>query len=208
MALLTSELQRIKVELGYNALTLSALPYAQDGVTEIFEQVVRPYLQAGELNHSSTAVVASSAPAVVTLTVLTTPTAIAVGDRVVVDQDTSQEAAHVQSVTSSTVSIALVKAHSGTYPITVEGGESIVRQFLNECIAISYRISRASTRAGIKRADEVEFFPATTTQRGVLDDLIRLQAYWRNELARAIGVANLRDQGFGSGGGSQYLENY
>lgn len=207
MALLQSELQRLKVELGYNALTLSALPYAQDGVTEIFEQVVRPYLQAGELNYSSTAVVASTTPAAVTLTVLTTPTAIAVGDRLIVDQDTFQEAAHVQSVTSSTVSIALSKAHAGTYPLTVEGGEAIVRYYLGQCILIADRISRSATRAGIKKADEVEFFPSKNDQRGVVDDLMRLQRYWRNELASAVGVPNLRESGSG-GNSTQLLENY
>jgi hypothetical protein len=207
MALLMSELQRAKIELGYNALTLSALPYAADGVTEIFEQVVQPYLQAGELNHSSTAVVASASPAVVTLTLNTTPTAILVGDRLIVDQDWSQEAAHVQAVTTSTVSLALHKAHSGTYPVTVEGGEAIVRYYLTQCIQIAERISRSATRAGIKRADEVEFFPSTSEQKGVVDDLLRLQRYWRSELAVAIGVVNLRD-GQSGGRATQYLENY
>jgi len=213
VALLQSELQRLKIELGYNALTLSALPYALDGVTQIFEQVVGPYLQAGELNHSSTGVVvpASGNPTVVTLTLLTTPTAIVQGDRIIVDQDFAQEAAHVQTVTSSTVSLALSKAHAGTYPITVEGGEAIVRYYLGQCISIADRISRAASRSGIKKADEVEFFPSTTNQRGVIDDMLHLQRYWRQELASAVGVANLRDargSGGGSGGGSQLLENY
>jgi hypothetical protein len=212
VALLQSELARLKTELGYNALTLSALPYAADGITQLFEQVVQPYLQAGELNHSSTAVVApsSGAPAVVTLTLLTTPTAIVQGDRLIVDQDGFQEAAHVQNVTLTTVTLALSKAHAGTYPVTVEGGEAIVRYYLGQCIAIADRIVRAAGRAGVKKADEVEFFPSMSNQRGAIDDLIHLQRYWRQELASAVGVANLRDGrgASGGGGGTQLLENY
>ena len=206
MALTTSELARLRIELGYNALTISAASYVSDGVTQIFEQVIGPYLQSGELNRSSTPVAAASAPAVVTLALLTTPTAIAPGDRLIVDDDGAQEAAHVQSVSASTVTLELSKAHAGTYPLTVEGGESIVRYYLRQCIGIAERISRSATRAGIKRADEVEFFPSTSEQKGVVDDLVRLQRYWRGELAVAVGVGDRHAER--SGGGGQLLESY
>ena len=42
-ALTHPQLEQAKIELGYNGLTLSALPYALDGVTQIFEQIVGPY---------------------------------------------------------------------------------------------------------------------------------------------------------------------
>jgi len=206
MALTASELARLRIELGYSGLTISAQSYVADGVTQIFEQVIGPYLQAGELNRTSTPVAAASAPTVVTLALLSTPTTIAPGDRLIVDDDAAQEAAHVQSVTASTVTLELFKAHVGTYPVTVEGAESIVRYYLRQCIAIAERIARSAGRAGIKRADEVEFFQSTTEQNGVIDDLIRLQRYWRGELAQAVGLGDLRAARSGAGG--QLLESY
>lgn len=205
MALLQSELERCKFELGFNLLTLSALPYAWDGVTQIFEQVVQPYLEAGEKNYSATAVVAAASPTQITLALQTTPTAILVGDRLIVDQDVQQEAGHVYAVTSSSVTVALANAHSGTYPLTVEGGESIIRDCLRQCLLIQQQISQASVVVGVKRADEVEFFGTTTQQMGRRSELIELQRYWRNELAQAIGVPNLREERRGSG---SMLVNY
>lgn len=211
MALLTSELERIKFELGYNLLTLSALPYAIDGITQIFEQVVGPYLQAGELNYSTTAVTAVAPPGLptqTTLTLVTSPTTILVGDLVVVDQDVAQERAHVSQVTSDTVTVALLKAHSGTYPITVEGGEAIAREMLRECMMVSWAISRSTTRAGIKKADEVEFYASTDQQMGTRDELLALQRHWRDELGTALGVENLRAAKSGGSSGGQLIENY
>jgi hypothetical protein len=202
--LLTSEIQRIKIELGFNALTLSALPYAFDGVTQIFEQVVQQYLQGGALTYSSTAVTAATTPTIVSLTV-TSATGISVGDRVVVDQDLAQEYSHVSVIAGSTISVALTNAHAGTYPVTVEGGESIVRRYLRECIAIQDKISKVSGRVGVKRVNEIEFFAQTGDQAGVRAELLDLQRYWRNELAAAIGVPNLREEARGAG---QLLESY
>jgi len=207
MSLLNSEISRVKTELGYNELSLSALPYAIDGITQIFSQIVQPYLNAGELNYSATAVAAQSTPTLVTLTLNKAPTAMMVGDRIVVDQDSAQEFAHATAVTSNTVTLALQNAHNGTFPLTVEGGESTARYCLRQCISIADRIGRAASRAGVQKADEVTFFASTATQNGVIDDLIKLQRHWRNELASALGVANLREQRQGGGAGG-LVESY
>ena len=58
MALTSAEVRRIRYELGYNVLAVGAEPYV--GVTQLFEQVIQPYLTAGASTTSSTAVVASS----------------------------------------------------------------------------------------------------------------------------------------------------
>lgn len=206
--LLASELARIKVELGYNAMTISALPYTPNGVTQLFEQVVQAYMQAGELNYSATpvaAVAVGSNPAISILTLQTTPTAIQVGDRLVVDQDLFQESAHVDAITSNSVTIALSGQHVGTYPITVEGGESIVRYYLRQCIAVADRIARSMGRLGVKKVDEIEFFQTTTEGMGVRQELAEAQRYWRGELATVCGVPNLREVARSSG---QTLEAY
>jgi hypothetical protein len=157
MALLPSELARCKFELGYNALSLSALPYAIDGITQMFEQIVAPYLQAGALAFSSTVVVAASAATPVVLT-LSSGTGFTVGSVVIVDQGDTQESSYVQVIAGTSLTVPLLNAHSGTYPVTVEGGESIVRDILRECralggpggsisLAASSAASRSPTRA-------------------------------------------------------------
>lgn len=208
MALLTSELWRLKIELGYNGLTLSALPYAFDGITAIFDQVVVPYLESGTLTTSTTVVTAQAAPTNATLT-LASVVGISLGDRLIVDVDTSQEAAHVSAIVGSAVTLALQFAHGtagAQYQVNQEGAESIVRYRLNQCISIADRIARSANRAGVKKADEVEFFSSGNGQKGVVDDLLRLQAYWRTELATACGCGPNLNPAYG-GGGYTCLEN-
>lgn len=209
MALLPSEIARAKFELGYNALSLSALPYAIDGITQLFEQIVAPYLQAGALSYSSTSVTAATTATVTTLT-LVSGTGFTVGSLIVVDQGDAQEASYVQAVAGSNITVALVNAHSGTYPVTVEGGESIVREILRELRAFSGpngAFTDAMSTAGIKIADkgDVEFFPNSSDGGGTLESLFELQRYWRGELASALGVENLREA---RAGASQTLVSY
>ena len=199
--LLQSELERLKYESGFNLLTLSALPYALDGVTQIFEQVVQPYLQAGVLTYSSTPVAAipvGGSPSPVTLTVVSTA-GIAVGDRLIVDQDLPQEGTHVSAIGAGTITAMLANAHQGTYPVTVEGGEAIIRQLLRECVLIQARISASAGRLGVKRAGDVEFFGTTSNQKGTRGELLELQRYWRGELCEALGIPNLREEARGGG---------
>lgn len=203
MALLPSELARCKFELGYNALSLSALPYAIDGITQMFEQIVAPYLQVGALAFSSTVVVAASAATPVTLT-LSSGTGFTVGSVVIVDQGDAQESSYVQVIAGTALTVPLLNAHSGTYPVTVEGGESIVRDILRECRALGGpggSISLSASSAGIKIADkgDVEFFPNSSNGGGELATLLELQRYWRNELATVLGVENLRESRAGAG---------
>jgi len=199
LALLASEVTRIKIELGYNGLTLSALPYAFDGITAIFDQVLLPYLQAGLLTTSSTDVVAATSPTPVALT-LASVTGLAVGDRMIVDVDAAQETAHISGIAGNAVTLALQNAHTHPYQVNQEGAEAVVRERLNQCIAISARIARAGSRAGVKKADEVEFFASNGSQRGVIDDLRTLQAHWRTELATACGCGPNINAGYGGGG--------
>jgi hypothetical protein len=176
--------------LGYNVLTVSAEPYI--GVARVFELVIQPNLLAGAITTSSTAVTAVAAGALanpVTLT-LASVTGFSVGDRVTVDVDDRQESAMIQAIAGSTITLLLTKTHSGTYTLTVERGESIVREILARLRSIADKLGTAALQqAGIAKVDEIEFFSG---MQGVRYEMQKLQTYWRNELASALGVVNLR----------------
>jgi hypothetical protein len=187
MALLDSEIRRIRYELGYNVLSAGADAYI--GVSAVFEQVIQTYMTAGATTTSATTVAVSSAPTPRTIT-LTSATGFAQFDPVVVDVDSRQERAIVQSVTGSTITLLLLKAHTGTYPVTVEGGESIVRDIVRQLVDLSSKIDGAASQAGIKKVDEVEFFEGGARFLGLAEH----REYLRDELASALGVVNLRTQ--------------
>lgn len=192
MALTTAELYRIRYELGFNLLTTSAIPYI--GVTQIFDQVIQPYLASGTSTTSSTTVTAASTATPVTL-VLASATGFDSLARVVVDVDDREEVATVQSVSGSSITVLLKLAHTGTYPVIVEGAESIVRGILREIRGVHSKITTAANTAGLKRVDVIEFYGNSTavTQTASLSKLLM---HWRDQLAAALGVPNLwRTQG-------------
>lgn len=192
MALLASELQRIKAELGYNVLAVGAEPYV--GVTQLFEQVVQPHTLSGATTTCTTAVTAATAPTARTLT-LADATDFAAGARVIVDVDDRQEVATVESIAGSTITVLLSLAHATSYPVTVEGGESIIRELLGNCIAEGKRLRDAGARAGIAEVDEVKFFAAGADGTDAATRaLSKRREMWRRELAEAIGVPYLRGQ--------------
>jgi hypothetical protein len=195
VALLTSELRRIREELGYNVLDAGAEPYL--GVHAVFDQVIAVYMQGGASTTSSTSVTAATTATPVTLT-LASATGFTAGDNVAIDVDDRYEQARVQAVSGSTITVLLNLAHTGTYPVTVEGGEMIVREILREIAKVKARIGQILTIAGLKRADEVEWYPASKGQ-GPFAELIKLLSFWRDELASALGVVNLRRARMGGG---------
>lgn len=202
MALLDSEIERIRFELGYPVLTNGAEPYI--GISPIFDNVIQPYVSAGASTTSATAVTAASTPTPVTLT-LTSASGFSAGCRVVVDVDGRQEFATVQSISGSTIVVHLSNTHSGTYPVTVEGGETIIREILRHLIklgTVGGLQDQAMSSAGIKKVDEIEFFGDSRTTVSRQLQLERAKTYWRDELASALGLANLR------GGSGQAIANY
>lgn len=201
MALLDSEVARIKAELGYNVLTVGAEPYI--GTASMFTQVIQPYVQSGASTVSSTSVTAASAPTPVTLT-LTSATGFEAGQRVVVDVDSRQEVATIQAVSGSTITLMLSFTHSGSYPVTVEGGEAIVRSILRQIIRITESggtLQGATSQAGLKKVDEVEFFSGPDGSGSRFKSVVEALDYWRDYLASALGVER-RNGGRNSGGSS------
>jgi hypothetical protein len=198
MALTDMELQRLRLELGSPNLETAAEPYI--GIASIFEQVIQPFLLGGAATTSSTTVVAATAPAPATLT-LASAVGFASGDVVIVDVDARQERATVQALSGSTITVLLSLPHVGSYPVVVEGAEAIIRDILAELRALSSgnssTLRRVTARAGIKSLDrgDVEFFGGGSTlgSQGVdpVTQTLRLQNYWRDELARALGIQRL-----------------
>lgn len=192
MALLTSEIRRIRVELGYNALNAGAEPYIS--VVAMFETVISTYLQAGAVTTSSTSVTAQTSPTPVAIT-LDDVTGFTAGDVVVVDVDSRQERATIQALVGSAITLQLLGAHSGaSYPVTVEGGEAIVRDILRKIYSISNpggQLEGFASSAGLKRAEDIEWYSTGSGGSSQFSDLRKLRMYWRDELASVLGVPNL-----------------
>lgn len=184
MALLDSELARIKAELGYNVLTTGAVPYI--GVSQVFEQVIKQNVLSGASTTSSTAVTAASTATVVSLT-LASGTGFSTGDRVVVDVDDFQEIATARSVSGVALSVALKKAHTGTYTVTVEGGETIVRENLARIRETKDKLASQFGSGALKKVDEVEFYQVAgnVSAFGVLGQNLM---WWREQLAACLGL--------------------
>ncbi len=209
MGLSNAEVLRIKYELGYGLLSVAAEPYIS--YVSLFSQIIQPYLTAGDATRSSTAVAAATEPTPVTLT-LVSATGFTAGDRVVIDVDSRQESSTIQALTGTSMTVLLMGVHSGSYPVEVEGGVSIVRAILRKLQAIGGlgasasldAISQALASAGIKKLDEVEFFGGVPSSQTRIGQVKSLQNYWRDELASVLGIVRLNAGGGGGGSVSMY----
>lgn len=201
MALLDSEIQRIRFELGYTVLGVNSEPYVEYFGT--INRIVALYLNAGATTTSTTTVAVADVLTQRTLT-LASATGFVAGATIYVDVLPQQERAVVQSISGSNVVVYLQKAHVGSYPVTVDGGESIIREKLAQLYAIDEKLSAALNTAGLKRVDDIEFYGGTkATSQAVM--LSQLRDMRRDELASALGVVNLHKV---RKGGSQSFSVY
>jgi len=183
MALLQSELIRLKAELGFNVLAVGAEPYIS--IVALFDQVIAPYMTAGAATTSSTSVSAQESLTPVTLT-LADSTGFSEWCRVVVDVDARQEIATARAITGATVTLDLRRAHTGTYPVTVEGGESIVREYLARIREVKAEMAGTFGEGQLKQVDEISFYQSgVNTLFGNLGGQL---AWWRDELASILGI--------------------
>lgn len=207
MALLDSEIQRIRAELGYPVLSISAEPYI--GFTAVFQQVIKPYTEAGASTTSSSTVVVATVPTPTSL-VLASATGFAAGAVAIVDVDARQERATISAISGATITVQLTKAHVGTFPVTIEGGESLIRDHLTQLRLLSEgmngqagTIAAIRSRVGLKKVEDVEFFGggSTLASQGLdpLKQILELREYWRDELAALLGIPRLNKQGGGGG---------
>jgi hypothetical protein len=186
MALTTGELQRIRIELGYSALSLAAEPFV--GVTALFENVVYRYLLGGATTTSSTSVDAATTATPVAIT-LASATGFATGDVVWVDVDDRMESATIQNLSGAIATVQLRNAHSGTYPVSQDCGEADARAKLREIKALKAERAGSIGTGELKKVDEIEFYQtrsASTAFSTFQADLMIL----RDELAAALGVPN------------------
>lgn len=185
MALLDSEVIRIKAELGYHVLTSEATAYM--GYEALFDTVVQPFMSAGATTTSATSISAADPAEVVGVT-LADATGFELGARVVVDVDSFQEQATIRAISGASIALILSLAHSGTYPVTVEGGETIVREILGHIRATKQKLGEVEGEGSLKKVDEIEFYQSGGSTFGNLG--IQL-SFWREELAAAIGIQSL-----------------
>lgn len=196
MALTTGELQRIRIELGFNALSVGAAPFVN--VTALFETIIATYIQAGAATTSATSVTAATAATPVAL-VLTSATGFASGDVVWVDVDDRIESATIQNLSGTSATVQLRNAHSGTYPVTLDCGEAEARAKLREIKALKLSRSSSIGTGELKKVDEVEFYQSrggSTAFQLFQRDLMCL----RDELAASLGAPNMWRQRSAAGG--------
>ncbi len=185
MALLDAEIWKIKAELGYSLVEVGAEPYI--GYVAIFNSVIQQFMNAGASTTSSTSVAAADNPTLATLT-LADATGFSSGARVAIDVDAFAETATIRSLSGSTITLFLQKAHTGTYPVYIEGGESIVREILRRIEDVKAQMAQTFGEGPLKKVDEIEFYQATMDLFGMLGEQLK---YWRRELAAAVGVCDM-----------------
>lgn len=203
MPLTDGELWRAKHELGFNMMEVGAEPYFE--VVAIFEQVIQTYLNEEATTTSSTTVAKAEDeddPEPVALTVVSA-TDMVVHATIVVDVDHRREVATIQSVSGSVITAMLTKAHSGTYPVSLDGGITIVREILRGLRKIAVTLGEDGVDTlGIERVDEIKFKGGDhSTWIGLKNEQMRL----RDELSSAFGLPNYWRSRGGSG---QRMEAY
>lgn len=196
MALSTSELVRLRAEMGFNVLSVGAEPYIS--YVAIFDRVIQVYMQGGASTTSSTAVTAATTPTVVTLTLLSA-VGFTAGDKAVIDVDSFMETPTIRAVSGSTIDVALSLAHTGTYPVTVEGGETLIREMLRKIQGVKDQFAQVVQTAGLKRAEDIEWYQAGAGNSAAggsaqLAALFAQRDYYREELSALLGVPNLWKQ--------------
>jgi hypothetical protein len=183
MAFTDSEIARMRVELGYNVMSNSAVPYIQ--ITNVFDQVIAQYALSDVSTTSVTTVSEPTAPTPATI-VVASATGISAGCSLVVDVDSRREVVTVQNVSGSSVTAIFSKAHSGTYPVSVDSGETIVREILQQLADLNKTLSSRMSAAGIKKVDEIEF----SDSKSAWLEFTNARDYLRDQLASALGIAN------------------
>jgi hypothetical protein len=186
VTLLDSEIQRCKAELGGHLLDPSST-YGDDWSGR-FETAVKPYMTAGAVTSSTTSVIPESPPVPAAIT-LASATGFAQFARVVVDVDARQEVVTTQSLSGASLTALFTKTHSGTYPVTVEGGESIVREKLAELNAARTQRAKSKGRGAMKAiVGDIEWHDTKSSAFQLSSQEI---STLRDELAAILGVENL-----------------
>ena len=193
-------LDRIRYELGYSAVTQTGEPYVS---WTLLPDVAFDNLGSGAETTTATAVATADVGTAVTL-VLTSGTGFVSNVRIHVDVGAQREVVVAQSVVTTALTARFTKVHAGTYPVEVESGESMLRTLIFKLDDIRDQIQDSFATAGIKVADEVEFFEGAGGD-AVLASLWGQRQRWRAELASLLKLPDYSNRGRGA---TSQLEAY
>lgn len=222
MAFSFGDVQRLKWELGYNAVNIGAEAYVLNSYVAVFDAAIAPYLiDQGSTSTSTVTASSTGAPSNTTVTVAANPNVTGaqianvygqifqVGTKIVVDVGPQQETdVVIQAISGLVLTVALQNAHGPTqFPVVLQGGEHIARDILSRLDVLNTQIKGyAPAVAGLSQADEAKFYAAQRGRRGQLDTfgaLMEQRDMARRDLAALLGIQNLWDmKRFGDGGGS------
>jgi hypothetical protein len=181
--------------------------FTLEGYAAVFDSAIEPYL-IDQGSTSTTAVTAASPAANVQITVAANPaitganvnvygSVFRVGSHLVVDVGPQQEVdIIVQAISGLVLTVALANAHGPTvYPVVLKGGEWVVRDIIVRLDAVNAQLKGyAPTIAGLKKADETEFYASQKGRRGqknAAEDLYDQRDMARRDLCTALGIPNL-----------------
>lgn len=184
MATLTDdEINVIRSELLDNVLDVDASPYF--GYTSIYN-IIRDNVSSSSVAATTSATTVASVGAT-TITVASA-TGLTAAMRVQLDVDGSREVVTIRNVSGFVLSVICKKLHSGTYPVEVISGLTIVRGILADLSSLREVNSLdALGSLGLKRVDEVEFKDGVDVATAIKAQRDR----WRMDLATAIGLGGV-----------------
>jgi hypothetical protein len=201
MALTDSEIQSLRYHLGYGNVGIAS-PYLPDTFLEIFRDVVAPNIEAGTVTSSATATTAGD---LATIT-LVDATDFAAYTRAVIDVGDDQETVVVKAVSGLTITARFANAHTGTYPVAIESGETRLRSLLGSADAAHAKLTATTAidSAGLKRAEDIEWYPDAQVTGGVVG--VQLRAY-RQIVGQIADLVRVRPRWESARGGGQ-MESY
>jgi hypothetical protein len=210
VALRAEEILQIKYELGVSVNLIGAEPYIT--YVAIFDKAIAPYI-IDPTTTSVTPVTAAPTGAAIALTLAAVPViagsttpAFTVGTSVNVDVGPNAETAQIQVLSGLTMWVTLFNAHgtNGAYPITMSGGENVVRSILQRINAITAELTNiAPTTAGVEQVNKIKLYASSRHRQGSREkweSLVAQREQARDDLGEAVGFTNLRKKRRSAGG--------
>lgn len=182
MALTSSEIESLRLHLGYGNLSIAGVPYTSDGFQNHFSGVIAEYLTTAT---ETTSVTACTAGAITAITVASIGNIVAFSE-LLIDTGDDAEIVMVKGVSGSVVTARFAKAHAATgYPVMLMCGKARLRMLLNDANILWRKLTgkEISQSSGIKQLGngEIEWFDGTsvlkaTSQQyqGIVDQLAML----------------------------------
>jgi hypothetical protein len=206
VALRAEEILQIKYELGVSVTLIGSEPYIT--YLAIFDKAIAPYIIDPSTTSTTAVLVPSTGVATpVALTVAAIPNlantstpAFTVGTTVQVDVGPLQETPQILVLSGTTIWVSLVLAHgaNGAYPVTMAGGETVVRNILARITTLETEMATIAPKtAGVAKVDEIGMYASSPSgsRRGTRDkfeSLVAQRETARNDLGEAVGFPNLR----------------